>query len=82
MDHRHLDDIYELYLLGLLPEKESLAIKEHLERRCLQCLARLSEAAQTVYALTLIGWEPRPAKAARGARRRRKKQPHSDRWHG
>jgi anti-sigma factor RsiW len=54
MDNRHLDDVYELYLLGSLSAEEAARISEHLERGCPHCLAHLSDAARTVYALILL----------------------------
>ncbi len=49
MDCRYLDDMYELFLLGLLKPKGAAEVKEHIERGCPYCLAHLREAAQCIY---------------------------------
>jgi anti-sigma factor RsiW len=49
MECQYLDDVYELFLLGLLKPKEAAAVKEHLERGCPYCVDHLREAAQSVY---------------------------------
>ncbi len=49
MECQYLDDVYELFLLGLLKPKETAEMKEHLERGCPYCLDHLREAAQSVY---------------------------------
>jgi hypothetical protein len=51
MECQYLDDVYELFLLGLLKAKETSTVKEHLERGCPYCLDHLHEAAQAVYFL-------------------------------
>lgn len=77
MDSRHLEDVYELYLLGLLSAEESSSIAEHVGRSCPHCLARLREAARAVYAVLLArGQTGRQAcapsrMAPRGRKRRR-----------
>jgi hypothetical protein len=49
MECQYLDDVYELFLLGLLKPKETAEVREHLERGCPYCLDHLREAAQSVY---------------------------------
>lgn len=49
MDCRHLEDSYEVYLLGLVPVEESGDLDAHLARGCPYCLGRLREAAETIY---------------------------------
>ena len=49
MECQYLDDVYELFLLGLLRPKETTEVKEHLERGCPYCTHHLREAAQSVY---------------------------------
>ena len=49
MECQYLDDVYELFLLGLLKPKETAELKEHLERGCPYCVDHLREAAQSVY---------------------------------
>jgi hypothetical protein len=51
MECRYLDDVYELFLLGLLKQKEAAEVKEHIERACPYCMDHLREAAQSVYFL-------------------------------
>jgi hypothetical protein len=58
MECQYLDDLYELFLLGLLKPKETAEMKEHLERGCPYCLDHLREAAQSVY-FVLSGSESR-----------------------
>lgn len=59
MGCEHLDEYYELYLLGAIAEGACFDIKEHLARECPYCLDRLREAAHSVYLLTLT---TRPAR--------------------
>jgi hypothetical protein len=49
MECQYLDDVYELFLLGLLKPRETAEVKAHLERGCPYCLDHLREAAQSVY---------------------------------
>ena len=51
MVYQHLDESFELYLLGALDREESAKIEEHLERGCPDCLETLHEAALSVYLL-------------------------------
>lgn len=51
MECQYLDDVYELFLLGLLKPKESAEVKEHVERGCPYCVEHLREAAQSVFFL-------------------------------
>lgn len=60
MGCQHLDDIYELYLLGSTAREESAEISGHLERDCAYCLDHLREAAQVVYLLSLNSAAVRP----------------------
>ena len=53
MDCRHLEDVYELFLLGALSDEGSLELREHLSRGCEHCQGRVKEAARTVYMLSL-----------------------------
>jgi hypothetical protein len=54
MDCQHLDECYELFLLGTLPAREAAEVSEHVERGCSYCLEHLREAALTVYLLSQI----------------------------
>jgi len=55
-----LEDLYELFLLGALSDQTSRDIRQHLETGCAQCLARLQEAGEMVYLLTLTAKPVRP----------------------
>lgn len=59
MGCEHLDEYYELYLLGAIADGACLDIQEHVQRECPYCLERLREAAHSVYLLTLT---TRPAR--------------------
>ena len=52
MDCQHLEDIYELFLLGIAARDDAAEIGEHLARGCLHCLGQLREAALTIYLLS------------------------------
>ncbi len=60
MGGQHLDEVYELFLLGTLPAEESAVVREHLERGCSDCLDRLREATQTVYFLSFTTRRAQP----------------------
>ena len=59
MGCQHLEELYELWLLGALSEQGSMDLREHLARGCPHCLARVREATETVY---LLGLAPKPAR--------------------
>ena len=67
MDCRHLDDIYELYLLGLLTDEEAEGLGDHLKRDCPYCLARLREASETVFFFLTALSKGRPSQKAKAA---------------
>ena len=60
MGCQHLDQNYELFLLGALSVEDDASIREHVERSCPYCLEQLREAALTVYFLTWAGRAVRP----------------------
>jgi anti-sigma factor RsiW len=60
MGCQYLDELYELWLLGALSEPGSQELREHLERGCPRCLARVREAAETVYLLARATKPARP----------------------
>jgi hypothetical protein len=60
MGCQHLEELYELFLLGSLSEPASADLREHLARGCPQCLARIRESAETVYLLGLFSKPARP----------------------
>ncbi len=59
MGCQHLDEIYELFLLGALPAQDSAEVSAHLERRCPNCLERVREASKSIYLLAHL---TRPAR--------------------
>jgi hypothetical protein len=59
MGCQHLEGLYELWLLGALPEQSTLDLRDHLARGCPDCLAGVREAAETIY---LLGCAPKPAR--------------------
>jgi hypothetical protein len=59
MGCEHLDEYFELYLLGATADGACLDIQEHVERKCPYCIERLREAAHSIYLLTLTA---RPAR--------------------
>jgi predicted anti-sigma-YlaC factor YlaD len=65
MGCQHLEELYELWLLGAAPEQAAQDLREHLARGCPQCRARLREAAETVY---LLGLVPKPARPNPGVK--------------
>ena len=65
MDCRHLESVYELFLLGALLQEDSLQIQEHLSSGCERCRERLKEAARTVYLLSLAAKPVAPGPKAK-----------------
>ena len=59
MDCQHLDESYELFLLGTLPADETAEVSEHVSGGCTYCLEHLREAALTFY---LLSQTARPAR--------------------
>lgn len=60
MGCEHLDEVYELFLLGALAAEEASEVGAHLERLCPNCLERLREAARSVYLLAQTARPRRP----------------------
>lgn len=60
MGCQHLEELYELWLLGALSEQGSMDLREHLRRGCPQCVGRVREAAETVYLLGMAAEPARP----------------------
>jgi len=75
MGCEHLDDYYELYLLGLVPEGAGEDIHDHAASGCVYCMEHLREATLSIYLLTLAAkpLRPDPKLKARVLRRSRKK---------
>ncbi|MGA2985281.1 MAG: hypothetical protein ABSG32_15830 [Terriglobia bacterium] len=59
MGCQHLEEVYELWWLGALSEQGCLDLREHLARGCQHCLARVRDAAGTVY---MLGLAPKPVR--------------------
>ena len=49
---QYLEDLLELYLLGVTNAEETNTISDHLSTGCATCLAQLRDAALTVYLLS------------------------------
>ena len=60
MGCQHLEELYELWLMGALSEQGSQEILEHLRGGCADCLVRVRDAAETVYILGLSSKPVRP----------------------
>lgn len=75
MVYEHLDELYELYLLGALGREDSASIREHVKQGCPRCLEQLREAALSVYLLCQASRpvRPGPQHKAQLLRRLRKK---------
>jgi hypothetical protein len=54
MGCEHLDDLYELYLLGALDNGRGAIIREHLEQGCPYCIEHVREASLTIYLLAQL----------------------------
>ena len=65
MDCRHLESVYELFLLGTLLEEDSRPIREHLSAGCEHCRERLKDAARTIYLLSLAAQPVPPGPTAK-----------------
>ena len=51
MGCQHLEELYELYLLGALDPEDADRVNEHVRRECPSCYQGLREAALAVYLL-------------------------------
>jgi len=60
MGCQHLEDLYELFLLGALSDESTQEIRQHLERGCPDCAARIREAGELAYLLCLTAKPVRP----------------------
>ena len=60
MGCQHLEELYELWLLGAVSGQSSVDLGEHLARGCPHCLARVRDATETVYVLGLASPPARP----------------------
>jgi hypothetical protein len=59
MGCQHLEELYELWLLGAISEQGAGDLRDHLARGCPHCLGRVREATETVY---LLGSASKPAR--------------------
>ncbi len=60
MGCQHLDEIYELFLIGALAADDCEEVRAHLERGCPNCLGRLGEAGKSIYLLARMLRRSRP----------------------
>lgn len=60
MGCEHLEDLYELFLLGTLAEASAAELRAHLATGCPTCRQRVRDAALTVYLLSLGTKSARP----------------------
>ncbi len=60
MGCQHLDEYYELFLLGTVADGACLDIRHHVEAGCPYCLERLREAAHSIYLLVMTARAARP----------------------
>jgi anti-sigma factor RsiW len=76
MGCQHLEEVYELFLLGTLPAQEGGEVRAHLERGCPNCLERVREAGKSIYLLAQMARPRRlhPKWKSRLLRRLRKRR--------
>jgi len=74
MGCQHLDDLYELCVLGTGFGPGFEEVRQHLEQGCPYCLARLREAAQVIYLLSQNVRPVRPSPKSRSELLRRLKK--------
>lgn len=60
MGCQHLDEIFELFLLGAIPREISADVRAHLDHGCPTCLERLREAGKSVHLLAQMIRPGRP----------------------
>ncbi len=65
MDCRHLEDFYELYVLGAADADVTAEISRHLDQDCASCTGRLREAALNVHFISTLVPSSRPSPKAR-----------------
>lgn len=53
MGCQHLEEFYELFLLGVLSADNTRDLREHLVDACPDCRTRFREAVGTIYLLSL-----------------------------
>lgn len=67
----NLNDLWELYLLGVLSAEDANTASEHFKTACPQCLEQLREAALTVYFLCQPAKTHRPGPKSKSSLLRR-----------
>lgn len=67
----YLEDLWELYLLGVLSADDTRSVSEHLATGCASCGEQLHDAALTVYFLTQTGRTVRPSPKSKASLLRR-----------
>ena len=65
MGCQHLEDDYELYLLGALTDDARADLELHLRARCPACVEGLRDAAESVYWLVQSAEPVRPRPAVK-----------------
>ena len=60
MGCQHLEELYELWLLGATSGQSAHDLGEHLARGCSHCLGRIREATETLYVLGLASKPEQP----------------------
>lgn len=65
MNHAEMDELYELYTLGVLEWQLASVIDEHVATRCEYCLTHIQEALKTTAALASLAEMHRPSSAVR-----------------
>jgi len=60
MTHSEMDELYELYLLGVLEPEEAAVITDHLSTNCEHCVGRLREASPLVASLASLAESTAP----------------------
>ena len=58
---QHLEELHELWLLGALSATGASDLPAHLARGCPNCVARMREASEIVYILSLRAKPLRPS---------------------
>jgi hypothetical protein len=65
MTHAEMDELYELYALGVLESEQAVEIEQHLRDRCSYCLEHVYGALQGTAALSTLAAPVQPPRALR-----------------
>jgi len=60
MTHDEMNELYELYVLGVLEQEETAAIEEHVRTQCEYCMAHISDAALVAASLSGLADSQKP----------------------